>query len=339
MKFANRKHMNVYGFSIIFATWYPKQMEYLSPKQQNENLQEGSRPLVSRSNRFFEREYIDSLREDVVKDILVTILRKAGNEKALVNFIPFKDLITFQNANDKTSGSYYAETHTIELNKHNLLQDEEELTGATKSITLATILHEELHAVTNQNFVITTGDFEGKRQTGFQTETIDAVTRESLGKTWVRFNEGITELIKDDILAEYIQRTGDRKEFLIKGYESGVEQSSYQTYLEERAFVSEIFSRVSTLTGIPFEIVREAFVQAYFSGKLRSDIEGSLKEIGGADLLSRMDDVVSSDLKERFRDNITKYAYDSAQTKDDIRKCVEEYLVYMCTNYLKRSLV
>lgn len=309
------------------------------PSQEKSNNQHSAeQPSQIRkptSNRFFEKEYFDSLHEDVVKDILREILIKSGNEKALERFIPFKEIITYQNANEDIAGTYYPDKHKIKFNKAHFAEDSKEI---TRSMTLAVLIHEELHAVTNQNFAIKDGDLEGKRQTGFQTATVDVVTGQSIEKTWRKFNEGITELIKDDILLEYVKRTGDRKDFMLEGFDTNLEKSTYQTYLDERVLVNEIFIRVGIILGISLDAVREAFVHAYFSGIGIDDIQDSLYGIGGDVLLKKMGDVSNEELRSNFKNGIEKYVQSSMNNKDEIMKYAQEYIAIMSANYLKRGL-
>lgn len=316
-------------------------------EQPGNNNQESAKPSqqerekgVPSRNRFFEKEFIDSLQENVVKDILAEILRKSDNEKALDKFIPFKEITSFLDDKNQTSATFYHDTHSIELNKDKIVHDKTEHNGTelTQTITLATILHEELHALTSNELMGVKEEGVEKRQTGFQVERVDTLTQESK-KVLVKFNEGITELIKDYILTEYIKRTGDSNKFILKGYEEGLSESTYQTYLEERALVNDIFMRVSVQSNVSLDVVREAFVQAYFSGMPIGDVSEVIQDICGAEVLAKMDDVETKVLNERLRKGIESYSLSSAKSKEEIDGYAKDFIVIMCTNYMKRGLV
>jgi hypothetical protein len=301
----------------------------------NQNTMSGQPLQAPKPNRFFEREYIDSLHEDVVKDIISLILRKAGNQEAMERFIPFQEVFTYMNANDNSVGSYHPETHVINLNKGVLLRDNAPL---TKTLTLATLIHEELHAVTRKEDVVTGDGFGIQRVIGFEEQNFDAVTK-SIQREWARFNEGLTELIKDDIITEYLKRTGDSREIVLRGYEGEENDNTYQTYQAERVLVNKIIMRIHNETGVSLDAVREGFVQAYFSDISFSEIKTMVKELCGESVAKTLDDVPVEVLEEQLKNSIQKYILTHAKSAGEAREFGKEFLVIMATNYMRRGLV
>lgn len=317
-------------FFFVFVAWYSWLMEHLSQEGDDKSLPENAVTKVQapKPNRFFEKEYVDSLREDVLKDIFAAIAKKAGVNTTMEKFIPFKDILAVYNPKIQEVGMYYPEEHKIEINKYNAVSEEK---AVTKSVTLAVLIHEELHAVTNTNSIKNSIEIGDTRQMGFQVETLDAITRKSIEKVWKDFNEGITELITDDILDEYIRRTGDRKEFHLEGFERGYPGSTHQSYLAERSMVNVVINRVSTDSGVSKDMVREAFVQAYFAGTPLEEIKKNLIEISGEELVSKID----SGVLVAPKDSVVK-STDNQEEEDEKNRAI---LIRLCTNFMKRSLV
>lgn len=289
----------------------------------------------STPNRFFEQEYIRSLNEPLIVDLFKEFLKKAGREDRVEQFIPFNQIRSVQDLKNKRSGSYYAETHEIELNKEELLQDE---VPCTKSMVLAVLIHEELHAVTNNGSRIDEVSLQEKRQTGFQEDGKDIITGVVI-REWEMFNEGLTELIADDLFSEYIKRTGDGKDFDIRSYGEYGEKSTHQTYINQRFLVNEVFLRVSKDTGISLDIVREAFVQAYLTGFPLLNVKAFILDISGASVLNLIENKDNALLEERRGILMTKYMLANAKTEEELERYGKDFITSMCTNYLKRSLV
>lgn len=305
-------------------------------------------------NTLFKREFVESLNEYVMRDVFFDLLRKAyrknGDQRAtnqMKKFIPLKNIKVYFDASGKRSGGWDHTEKELSLNRAELLHDEEKI---TKTGSLAIILHEELHAVTT-GATTAVNEYEHKVKIGLQDEIFDPITKQSIDKVWKDFNEGITELIKDDILHEYVRRTGDRKLFSLISFEQTKKDvSNYQTYFNERVLVNSIFMRVAKILELPLDVVREAFVQAYLTGEEYVDIEEKkeenqnlgemMYEIGGDTLLKRMKSESSEELQHNvaiMRENYTRS--NQPKNEKEAREYAEEFVVMMCTNFLRKSLV
>jgi hypothetical protein len=304
-------------------------------EQFSHNQSSSESVMPPKPNRYFEKEYIDSLREDVVKDILSVILRKAGNEKIIEQFIPFQKVDTYMDAHDEAVGNYYPDTHSIRLNEGTIQRKDGSL---TKTLTLATLIHEELHALTRKKDVVTNDGFGLQRVIGFEEQNLDTVTR-TVQREWTRFNEGLTELIKDDIITEYLRRTGDRREIVLRGYEGEESDNTYQMYQAERVLVNKIIMRIHNDTGVSLDTVRDGFVQAYFSGVSFSEIKTMVREVSGESVAGILNDVPVEVLESQLETSIHKYILTYAKNGEEAHKVGKEFLVLMATNYMRRGLV
>jgi hypothetical protein len=302
---------------------------------------ESAGPDEFSSNKYFKKEYMDSFKEDVIKDIFTVLFRRAENESALKKFIPLKDieLVTDtpeQNENYTSKyeervneGGYHLLPKTISIDTALV---KKETVSITRSSVLGVVLHEELHALTHQNI-----DGTIHMQVGLEEVFMDGSIS---SKSWTDFNEGMTEIIMDDLFEEYIRRTGDRKDFLVKGYEDGVIDSSYQAYFSERIFVNGIFMSVSNDLGLPLDVVREAFVQAYLSGMLQDDIRKELGNLSGVGVARRIESGAHVKMESKNRTQGAGRPVELS-VEEKIKKEEEgrHIIKVMCSKYMKRSLM
>jgi hypothetical protein len=292
-------------------------------------------------NKYFEREYINSFKEDVVKDIFTTVLRRSGDEAVMSKFIPFKDIQLVRGEREKAHNEMLTQKSeegrqegAYDLLTKKLLVDtvfvKRESVEATRSAALGVILHEELHALTHK-------EIDGKDHMQVGLEEV-FVSNGIPAKSWTDFNEGMTEIIMDDLFEEYLRRTGDRKDFTIRDYKDGVVNSSYQAYFYERMFVNSIFMSISKDLGIPLDVVREAFAQAYISGMLQDQILKDLRGLSNMNIVRKIGEGVQIKKETSPQEEAPKIELSNEERK---RREEEgrEIIKIMCSNYMKKSFV
>lgn len=316
------------------------------PVEQKEimNTFEASESLVN--------EQIHSIDENIIKDIIKSIARKSGNESAMSKFIPFQKITLLQPEesvlyssalkkpdlsalNSETPimvGGYDFGKKTIKLDPYMifLLGDNNDI--GLRTFTLSVLIHEELHALTDHNTYYNDNSF--RRRVGFNLISNDkSIPKE----TWEAFNEGLTELIRDQIFEEYLKRNKGNEKYLLLG-----DAEVYRSY---RFFVNEIIKKISELSGVNEDVVFESLVQAYFSREdytyFKQEIEDSLNGIGGDALVQSMHfedrkNELEKELMYRVETAVSTEDYDKiSEVLDENRKLIVE----KCSSVLRRCIV
>ncbi len=216
-----------------------------------------------RSNIEATREILDALDEEKIQDIFSGVLRKCGNESAIKKFIPLDDFSIISDSHLEDRALYHnGEKKRVTLNAAQLGSDD---TSRFFNI-LHSAIHEESHVLSD------------KGQKLFQEDHLERiVTEQGLSKTyklelmpWVRedllklFDEGITDLIAEDIVRTYIHQTGSM-------HSSKLEE--YQLWNAGRRIVSGRIAVINTIeefsekAGVPFDVVKNALVRFYFNSE------------------------------------------------------------------------
>lgn len=259
---------------------------------------------------------LDSIDEAVLEDLYSELLRRSGVEEKKVLFIPLSEVRIVRDQSRFTSGTYFSTDHHIEINTAFMKEDmtDEELATAV----VKTLIHEEVHAISKSEMTFDDTEFTVDDKVGFSVETRDEITQEVVKKAYTLFNEGMTELITDDVFESYIQRTGRRNEF-IKDVDSTF-NSQVHTYQNGRIEVTTSMQEIAGELGVSPDTVFESFVRLYFEGKGLASIQADMKENLGFSM--------------KVYENMT-----TEESVERLKGIPVETLMHFLKNYTKRSLI
>lgn len=249
-------------------------------------------PHTSRENTISHKETevrkkLESINEAVLEDIFRTIMRRSGVEEKVHMYIPMSEVVCVDNPEVKSSGTYYPQEHKIEINLPYVARenDAEERAAVTK-----VAIHEEVHALSKGGLVFDDAEYEVEDHIGFAIERRDEITKEVVRKSFTLFNEGMTELIADDVYEEYVRRTGERAAYS-QETETGSSLMRFTTYHEGRIAVNAIISQIAKDIGVSQDSVREGFVALYMSGAGIESIAPDVREATKIDLIKDLKDL------------------------------------------------
>lgn len=282
----------------------------------------------------FVKQNIEGIDEDVIKDVLSTILRRAGCEEKINLFPHFKYKIkAVFDEKAKRYGYLDLKSGNVILNRARFIEED---ISEVKTRVLETIIHETLHALsvgeTEDDMGIFSHSYLGHRKVT-RYHNLDDIQSVS----WKLLNEGMTELIKDDVLSEYLNRTGDRKKFKLDSFKESWKSLNHQ-YEEGRYLINSLIGDISEETGVPPEVVRESLVKAYFSATDMSTIKEEIKEILGRDFYQLDINPDKDELTKDLNDFTEMDIIEEKRYEQDKTKPPYQYLRRALTNYLKRSL-
>ncbi len=245
-----------------------------------------------------EKKSIDAVRgivEDINQVILLDIFRefygKVGNDINSLHISDIQDIRYIYDEDANSSMGSYSPDYGIVLNAAKLqCKSSEEV--------INTLIHEYLHEVSVlpiQQVLYETGN-----DTHYEAENIiisgvekEVVTTDvhketseqrnlTVNRYHDRINEGLTQIITDDISLEYKKRSGDwivNQDTLVRSEQFEISDNAYP---EEQfnAYIYMVF--VSVLTDVPEHLVKNACARTYFrNGKIvPEDLGILLHELG-----------------------------------------------------------
>jgi hypothetical protein len=217
------------------------------------------------------RGVLDTVNEKVLFDIFREYFGKVGNE-----ILSFEGTITpvskvqilYDNNNEGLHG-WYGEDGAPVLNAFQLSKKD-------TYNTLNTLVHEYLHELSTLPFNSVTYKYDtGKVETETNSQSgVSNLMRtykhksqgDTLSDSYIRsqqvisrkINEGITQILTDDICTEYLKRTGTKKD--------AINSTSIfsEAYTVEQVNVRIYIAFLSTLTGIDEDVIKNAVLRAYF---------------------------------------------------------------------------
>lgn len=223
------------------------------------------------------REMIDQLNEDVVRDLIAYYFQKSGNELETMNFIPFSEIILESSqdnneekiANRSDADGSYSTSNGIVLN----------IDKITDTSTLIwTIIHEELHAVTDTDWSIESvgNKIEASNRVGFEINKVDDLKADPISEiheSYSKSNEGFTELITAKLFAEYIDQTGSREEFGKLEIGNKEALSRVGEYGDFRHSMQRFIEIVASLADVEYDVVEKAMIRGYFRNSSLMPVE------------------------------------------------------------------
>lgn len=241
------------------------------------------------------RKRLESVDEEILEDIFRTILRRSGCEEKMHMYIPLSEVVCVDDKDTKSSGTYYPQEHKIEINLPYIVDanDNQEFAAVTK-----VAIHEEVHAVSKGGLIFNEDTSEVEDYVGFAIERRDEITKAVVQKSFTLFNEGMTELIADDIYEEYVRRSGN-KALYVQDTGEGNTLIQVTTYEEGRIAVNAIITQIAAEIGVSKDIVREGFVSLYMSGAGIESVAPDIQDATKIDLMRELKDLSPEETMRR----------------------------------------
>lgn len=181
------------------------------------------------------REYLNSIDEELLFDIILDHARRSGIDEETAPLISIDDVrieLSYPDIEARVQGSFEGGVLEFYANE---IPDELEM--------LRALIHEELHAVTRN------ADLSGiERGDGEQD------------RLHVSSNEAITELITDHVFTSYLYQAGNSHEETLQQKM----EESYRDFSNERQVLEFYIELISMLSGVSMETAREGIVRTYF---------------------------------------------------------------------------
>lgn len=223
------------------------------------------------------REFLNSLDENILREIFAEHFQKAGGDVSTMNFVPLnevrigtEDRYHDQNGDEYVSSGTYGLDKGVSLYSHQLPQPTQ---------ILWTLIHEQLHAVSSdvsrreqvvsEDHEIKTTDYQisGVR---YRSEVCKLST--PVGPTlkyevnlFKEPNEGLTELLTEKIFCEYVRRTGITTDLSADEVALQViDRYNSKEYSSYRKAVDFIIGLLTVLTKVPEDTARNALIRTYF---------------------------------------------------------------------------
>jgi hypothetical protein len=246
------------------------------------------------------QEQLRSVDFRLLGDIFAQTAARCGVPRNKMNFLPLEniDLQGKHTSSERPAlGEYHGYENFARL-YHDRLDAEAKRLGITPEyLTLKTLIHEEIHALSYFERKTEPGlHAEDKptdiRTMGYQTVHIEYVgAQQSTTFFFELFDEGVTQRYTGEVLEEYLQATGapaelrTRFERLFAGKDR--EQIGYALPMR---FVDALIARLAHETGVPETNVWDAILRGKLEGHDLFDEEfaASFAELVGPDVLPRL---------------------------------------------------
>lgn len=236
--------------------------------------------------------------ERVIKDIDFKVLsdifeeeRRRANAKGVSKFCGPGDVDVKEGDFQRVLGinhSIYIEIHSDEV--FNGMQRRGKGVESIPQTILSVLSHEEAHSVADNGRMFDRLKFMAEllslREAVVFTSGYDSLKKKGwrLSTQFSLFNEGVTDLVGEEVFTEYIRRTGTKSTFdpATSGY--------YESYQGPRAVVKTFIAAIAQATDFPYDIVWNSLKEGYFTNR---DLSGSemykaFQEAGLRDFVEKM---------------------------------------------------
>jgi hypothetical protein len=222
---------------------------------------ESRNPEVT-SNQILVRAYLDSIDEEALRKTFEKFGVDTQSELDIQKFISLQDIILIDDKTGMFVGLHNDQTITL-----NAAFIESKPLDA-----LHAVIHEELHAVSSDDITIDAAGVLTSLKSGVTHYTkIDATYKRGestfISKPFEVANEGITEWITEEIMAEYLSHTGDTDMYSTSGMAGILDFLDTRLYTHEYGpyhnAVHMYSVIISTLTHTPLETIKQQIIQTY----------------------------------------------------------------------------
>jgi hypothetical protein len=234
------------------------------------------------------RKILESLDLDVVRDILIEKLKRAGLAQDQVNFISSARILFYKKFGlVQPHGAFEPVANMIAINYYRLLAIS---SSEIRSLMLRAAIHEEVHAVSR---VVCRVDSYGDTE----AVSLGLARQESgqRGNDFILLEEGITEKFAQEIFGEYNRRTGGEK---VSGDLPPIE--AYDLCVK---LVDVVIGKISAKRQIPITTVWDAILEAKLRGR----------DLQEPELWGDLTEMFTPSVMEKIKKNRLKEAIDEIE--------------------------
>jgi hypothetical protein len=213
---------------------------------------------------------LGSIDHGVLKDIFFEILTPAKAEDAWEGFIPASSVHVVYDKNVRSRGRFSSQVDGVD-EAHIILNAEKIGKAREEDFDLAvlyTYVHEQVHALsTDFKMHRSYDDSPDRKFVGFKGIKKHFTDKEGV-VNYAELNEGMTEIIAEEVAREYLRRTGQ-----VSGKHRDVHHAdnSIAVYMEYKILVDDIVSELAQEYSQPTDIIKKAIIRAYFGKKSPDD--------------------------------------------------------------------
>ncbi|MFM2381591.1 MAG: hypothetical protein RLZZ76_358 [Candidatus Parcubacteria bacterium] len=217
-------------------------------------------------------DVLDEINAEMLFDIFVEYFGRVGNDIGSLDATLSTpgEVGVIYNKKDRSYGFYHPE-YGPQLNAYLLKDDKDQV--------LNTLIHEYLHEVTalysdwketqlqsGESGIMQVSPSGFSKITsvyGYEKDTNSVKDRKSLFFFDNQINEGITQILTDDIHAEYVRRSGEGSDSPVRKDRESILFTS-DAYLDEQFNMYTYIALISALTEVPEAGVKNAVIRSYF---------------------------------------------------------------------------
>ena len=218
------------------------------------------------------RDILDGIHAEILFDIFVEYFGRVGNDiSSLDGTLSTPGEVGVMYSKKDNSYGFYHPQYGPQLNAYPLKGDKDQV--------LNTLIHEYLHEVTalrsdwketqlqsGESGIMQVSPSGFSKTTsvyGYERDTNSVKDRKSLFFFDNQINEGITQILTDDIHAEYVKRSGEGSDSPVRKDREGTPFTS-DAYLDEQLNMYTYIALISALTEVPETDIKNAVIRSYF---------------------------------------------------------------------------
>jgi len=239
------------------------------------------------------REYLDSFDEVLLKEVFAEYLRKSGSDEMTMNWIPFSQVRVLYSVEPEPG---ITNVKACEYSSKSGITIDARYNSSREDV-LWNVIHEMCHAVSRgpdktkyRDLTEQKAEYFVSFKNGFSETSVvkilnldetDKVTSIEASPVVIKntnINEGITELLTDRIISEYMSRTGTSSK---ENEETGLLQYLYVPYSKHWMTSRLYIGLISVLTGVERDTVEESIIRTYLrNGEiLPEELQSELKNL------------------------------------------------------------
>lgn len=213
---------------------------------------------------------LESIDQSVLKDIFFEILTPAEGQDAWDGFLPKSSVHVVYDKKVRSRGMFSSKVDGVD-EAHIILNAEKIARAREEDFDLAvlyTYVHEQVHALSTDFKTHRSYDDNPDRKfVGFKGIKKHFTDPEG-NVSYAELNEGMTEIIAEEVAREYLRRTGQ-----VSGHQRDVHhaENSIAVYMDYKILVDDIVASLAEEYSQPRDVIKKAIMKAYFSKKSPED--------------------------------------------------------------------
>ena len=212
---------------------------------------------------------LETIDQDVLRDIFYDILTPAEAQEAWKGFIPLESVHVVYDQKVRSRGRFSSNVDNLD-EAHIILNSEKLARTSVEDFDLAvlyTYVHEQVHALSTDLKTYNGYGEKDRKFLGFKKIEKDFRDKD-IDVSYVELNEGMTEIIAEEVAREYLRRTGQ-----VSGKQRDAHHAynSVAVYMQYKILVDEIIAELATEYQQPGDVIKKAMIRSYFSSKSPSD--------------------------------------------------------------------